>query len=281
MYAQEVCLFGDSIARGVVLDAQDAYKPIKESFASLAATELGIALINKARFGCTITKGREIIEHYLNRNDIAEAGAAHDNADAGASASKAQADGVVEKLDLKSESRAANLYPIFRTPRALNARRFAFLEFGGNDCDFRWDQISANPRAEHLPATTPERFFAMYGEVINKLKSKGIQPVLMTLPPLDAERYFNWFTRTGLNKRAILDWLGDVQFIYRWHESYSSAIWEIGEAFGAPVADIRKIFLEQRNYSRFLCKDGIHPNAEGHQLIKTEIIALARQLIVE
>ncbi len=103
----------------------------------------------------------------------------------------------------------------------------------------------------------------------------------MTLPPLDAERYFNWFTRTGLDQRAILEWLGDVQFIYRWHESYSSAIWEIGETFGAPVADIRKIFLEQRNYSRFLCKDGIHPNAEGHQLIKAEIIAFARRLIAQ
>ena len=249
MYAQEVCLFGDSIARGIVLDAHDSYKPIKDCFASLAAAELGIALINKARFGCTLTKGREIIEHYLDRDDI-----------------------------LIEGSTAPEPAP---KVRVIDARRFAFLEFGGNDCDFRWDQISDNPHAEHLPATTPERFFAMYGEVINKIKGRGIQPVLMTLPPLDAERYFNWFTRMGLDRRAILEWLGDMQFIYRWQESYSSAIWEIGEAFGAPVADIRKIFLEQRNYSRFLCKDGIHPNAEGHQLIKAEIIAFARQLIAQ
>jgi hypothetical protein len=81
----------------------------------------------------------------------------------------------------------------------------------------------------------------------------------LTLPPLDAERYFAWFTRTGLDQKAILGWLGDVQFIYRWHESYSSAIWEIGETHHVPVADIRKAILEERNYSRFLCKDGIHP----------------------
>ncbi len=258
MYAQEVCLFGDSIARGVVLDAQDAYKPIKECFASLAAAELGVALINKARFGCTIAKGREIIEHYLSRDDVAES-----------------AYGAVEA------QRATETRGTTAALRDGESRRFAFLEFGGNDCDFRWDQISANPHAEHVPATTPERFFSMYGELINRLRSKGIQPILMTLPPLDAERYFNWFTRMGLDRRAILEWLGDVQFIYRWHESYSSAIWEIGEAFGAPVADIRKIFLEQRNYSRFLCKDGIHPNAEGHQLIKAEIIAFAQRLIAQ
>jgi len=117
----------------------------------------------------------------------------------------------------------------------------------------------------------------MYGEVVQELREKGFRPVLMTLPPLDAERYFAWFTRTGLDQKAILGWLGDVQFIYRWHESYSSAIWEIGETWKAPVADIRKAFLEQRNYSRFLCRDGIHPNAEGHQLIKSEIIRFARE----
>ena len=228
MSVQEVCLFGDSIARGVILDAQGAYKPIKECFASLAAKELGIALINKARFGCTITKGREIIEHFLDRI-------------------------------------------------GTEARRLAFLEFGGNRCHFRWDQVSADPKAEHPPATTPEHFSRMYGEVIQQLRKKGLRPVLMTLPPLDAERYFAWFTRTGLDQKAILGWLGDVQFIYRWHESYSSAIWEIGETWQVPVADIRKAFLEQRNYSRFLCRDGIHPNAEGHQLITSEIIKFAKE----
>ncbi|MFZ5859714.1 MAG: SGNH/GDSL hydrolase family protein, partial [Spirochaetota bacterium] len=72
-------------------------------------------------------------------------------------------------------------------------------------------------------------------------------------------------------------WLGDVQFIYRWHESYSSSIWEIGEAHNVPVVDIRKAFLEQRNYSHFLCKDGIHPNTEGHRLITSKIIKFAQE----
>jgi lysophospholipase L1-like esterase len=228
MSVQEVCLFGDSIARGVVLDAQGTYKPIKECFASLAAKELGVELINKARFGCTITKGLEIIGHFLDK--------------------------------IGSE-----------------ARRLAFLEFGGNDCDFHWDRISAEPQAEHLPATPPAHFARIYGEVIHALKTKGFRPVLMTLPPLDAERYFAWFTRTGLDKRAILGWLGDVQFIYRWHESYSDVIWEIGESWQVPVVDIRRAFLEQRHYSRFLCEDGIHPNADGHRLITSEIVQFARE----
>ena len=30
-------------------------------------------------------------------------------------------------------------------------------------------------------------------------------------------------------------------------------------------------FLEKKNYSRFLCEDGIHPNEEGHKLIAEAI----------
>ena len=67
MLVREACVFGDSIARGVILDDQGSYKPLKDCFASLAAEELGVALINKARFGCTIAKGREIIERNSSR----------------------------------------------------------------------------------------------------------------------------------------------------------------------------------------------------------------------
>ncbi len=62
MLSKDAFVFGDSIARGVILDDQGSYRPLKDCFASLAAKELGVALVNKARFGCTIAKGREIIE---------------------------------------------------------------------------------------------------------------------------------------------------------------------------------------------------------------------------
>ena len=278
MYANEVCLFGDSIARGVILDACGSYKPIRESFAFLAASELGFSLINKARFGCTIAKGREIIERFLGRNAAVTTCSASLADPAGIS----RAPSVPQTAtNIMPENTSPNVAIHIRTDNSHAADssrlRLAFLEFGGNDCDFRWDEISADPHREHLPATTPERFFHMYGEVLQMLKQNGFKPVLMTLPPLNAERYFAWFTRAGLDQAAILSWLGDVQFIYRWHESYSSAIWEIGEAHNVPVVNIRKAFLEQRNYSRFLCKDGIHPNTEGHRLITSEIIKFAQE----
>jgi len=243
MDATRICIFGDSIAKGIVLDDQGSYTVLKDCFASLAAAALNIELVNKARFGCTITKGLEIIARTLGHF-----------------------------LGTPQEV----------TQEAVQTAKFeyVFLEFGGNDCDFHWDEIAANPYTKHLPATPPEHFIALYKDVIKELIARGLKPILLTLPPLVAERYFEWFTRMGLNKSAILAWLGDVEFIYRWQECYSSLVWGIGEACSAPVVDIRKAFLEQRNYQQLLCKDGIHPNAEGHKLITREIVDFAQQHIV-
>jgi len=100
LLSKDAFVFGDSIARGVILDDQGSYRPLKDCFASLAAKELGVALVNKARFGCTIAKGREIIERTFDR--------------------------------------------FFGKSNHLNSIMYSWNS-GGNDCDFRWDEISLKP----------------------------------------------------------------------------------------------------------------------------------------
>lgn len=56
-----VCLFGDSVARGVVLDnVKNKYIFLKDSFANAFAAATGVAVDNFAKFGCTVVKGLEI-----------------------------------------------------------------------------------------------------------------------------------------------------------------------------------------------------------------------------
>ncbi|HEY9053599.1 MAG TPA: SGNH/GDSL hydrolase family protein [Rectinemataceae bacterium] len=219
-----VYLFGDSVARGIILDENGNYTPTQESFALLAARKLGVDLVNKARFGCTISKGLEIMLRWLS----------------------------CERVHV----------------RAAGSEALAILEFGGNDCDFLWDQVAARPEAEHLPATPLGTFSALYAQMIDTLRSNGFRPAIMSLPPLVADRYLQWITRTGLDRSAIVSWLGDVQQIFRWHESYDQAVRKIAESKSCPLLDIRKAFLEKPDYRRFMCQDGIHPNREGHRLIE-------------
>ncbi len=44
--------------------------------------------------------------------------------------------------------------------------------------------------------------------MIARLKKLDIKPILMTLPPLHAKRYFDFITRDGLNKDNILQFFG-------------------------------------------------------------------------
>lgn len=155
----------------------------------------------------------------------------------------------------------------------------AIIEFGGNDCDMKWDELSAHPEAIHGPNTPLDQFVSCYTDMIAKLKGKGITPVLVSLPPLDAQRYFDWVTRNGLNKENVLKCLGDVQYIYRWHERYSLAVSALARKFSCHFIDVRDAFLSERQYQKYLCADGIHPNKDGHGLMERVFFEYAQEFL--
>jgi len=229
---KSVYLFGDSIGKGIVLDEIiGKYTTTKNNFAEFAANYLGVTLKNKSMFGCTISKGRDLIARLL---------------------------------ESKSD---------------INDIDYVFLEFGGNDCDFNWKEVSNNPQNEHSPKTSLIDFVNIYSDIILNLKSREITPVLMTLPPIASDLYFNWISRGNQQKNNILDWLnGDIENIYYWHERYNSAVWEVGNNTKSYVLDIRKSFLEDKNYKRFICSDGIHLNSDGHKLVANTILETITQL---
>jgi len=147
------------------------------------------------------------------------------------------------------------------------------MDFGGNDCDFLWSEVSDKPDASHDPKTILPAFQQQYMQLISDIRACGKTPVLLNLPPVDHQRYFAWISR-NLNADNILKWLGgSSDFIYRWHEQYNIAVHKIAQSANAKLIDIRSIFLERRDYRRFLCADGIHPNVEGHALIAEAVTA--------
>ena len=140
------------------------------------------------------------------------------------------------------------------------------LEFGGNDCDHDWPAISESPENRHSPKVPLQQFEETYLKMIDIIKSAGSIPVVLSLPPLDPERFFKWVS-TGLNRENILSFLGDVDLIYRWHESYDATLKKLAKLHSVCLIDIRSAFLNESCYSDFLCRDGMHPNEKGHALI--------------
>ena len=141
------------------------------------------------------------------------------------------------------------------------------LEYGGNDCDFDWADVAERPLEAHLPFTEITAFCNKLEEMITLLESKNIRPILMTLPPINAEKYLNWITRDGKDRNGIMEFLGDVERIYRFQERYSNAIEKIAHKRNVELVDVRDAFLDQRDYVQLMCEDGIHPNPKGQELI--------------
>lgn len=149
----------------------------------------------------------------------------------------------------------------------------AILEIGGNDCDFNWKEVSETPGAPHLPRIPAEEYARRYEEIITDIKKANMTPVLFNLPPIDADRYFDFISRDGLSKENILSWLGDKNHIYRYHEMYSNRVARLAEKTGCRFFDVRTRFLEQWNPYSLMCADGIHPNEEGQKLIGNYILS--------
>ena len=113
----------------------------------------------------------------------------------------------------------------------------------------------------------------MHRAIIDELRELGKKIVMLNLPPIDEHKYFNWFCR-GLDREKILAWLGGSdEYIYRFHEIYNVRVCNIAADYNIPLIDIRSAFLEKRNYSEYLCGDGIHPNEKGHAIIAETIAA--------
>lgn len=151
-------------------------------------------------------------------------------------------------------------------PSIENAE-YAILCYGGNDSDYNWRAIAANPQAEHHPKTAIGVFEKTYARIIGKVRAAGITPVVMSLPPMDSAKYYNFLTSvfSSEEKRNVSRWLkGGASAILAGHELYNDAVKRVAASTDAMLVDVSSAF---KSPDRYLCADGIHINAHGQHVI--------------
>ncbi len=151
---------------------------------------------------------------------------------------------------------------------------YTLLEYGGNDSDFDWSAIAADPLSHHEPRTPLKLFSEIYTCIVEKVRKSGSKPVMLSLTPLDPEMYFSHFTRNmnDTQKENVIRWLGGTtESITSWHEMYNLEVFKLSSRLGVPLLDITTPFLSQKDFREYYCEDGIHPNAQGHHLIAEAI----------
>lgn len=144
------------------------------------------------------------------------------------------------------------------------------LEYGGNDCDFDWSAIAADPAGSFLPHTPEKEFLQSYRSAVELARHQGAKVAMLSLIPIDAQKYFRWISR-NLNKDNILRWLGDISMLSRWQEHYNRLVEGLAKSLSCPLIDVRRDFLLSHQFDSLLCDDGIHPTPAGHDLIAGHI----------
>jgi lysophospholipase L1-like esterase len=141
-----------------------------------------------------------------------------------------------------------------------------FFEIGGNDCNFKWEEIADNPEGKHFPAVSKEQFTENLYRIYDVLKGHGKKTIAMNMPPLHAEKFFD-FLSVRLSPNNILKWLKNISKIYYHHESYNNIFETVTRNCGVELIDIRNQFLLEDNLGTYIGVDGMHPTEEGHELI--------------
>lgn len=211
-------LYGDSILKGIQINPDNKRYYINNNIINnfnMLREKCFLQIKNYSSFGCTVTKGKNVLKKMLEKNMPWDA---------------------------------------------------IVMDYGGNDCDYNWKAISENPQGDFLPNTPIDVFEKTYCEIIDTLKKRNILPILTTLPPLDADRFFHWFCK-DLDQKNILMWLGEMNNIYYHQEKYSKVVEKIALDKEVPLVDIRGDFLKSGNIKDLLCEDGTHPNSYGQKII--------------
>ena len=147
----------------------------------------------------------------------------------------------------------------------LNGTEYVMLCFGGNDSDYNWRAIADNPAAQHQPKTSLDTFRQVYARIIGMVKDSGYKPLILSLPPMDAQKYFDFFTATftAEQKQNVLSWLkGSVATILKGHNLYNEVLSQIASETDTQLIDVTNPLGDGKKY---LCNDGIHPNLNGQE----------------
>ena len=153
--------------------------------------------------------------------------------------------------------------------------KYAIICIGGNDCDYDWQKVGLEPLKEHEPKTPLKEYESILGEMVNKLKSNKFKVILCSIPPIDAERYFNNVICKLTDGNEVLKFFhGDKSVINRYQECYNLSILKCAKKNNCPYIDIRTEFLLDKDFSSDICEDGIHLNIEGHRKMADKIIKI-------
>ncbi len=125
------------------------------------------------------------------------------------------------------------------------------IMFGGNEAGFYRPETQG---FAETPRVSREQFAGTLGKIVDRIRSAGIEVVLMTCPPM-TERYW------GMHLEAYQK--HGINFLVK---EYAQAMREVAAEKRVPLVDVYRAF-ENNPAALGYFPDGLHPDARGHRVI--------------
>ena len=143
----------------------------------------------------------------------------------------------------------------------------AIIESGGNDCDYDWNIVCQNPEGENQMRVPLSDFLRIYEEMINACRENKITPVMMTMPALVQDWWYEHIC-TSYDKASVEKFTGgQADVLYHNHEIYNFHLISLAHRLNVQLIDMRLAILESGKHREFMCRDGIHPNPDGYSFM--------------
>ena len=142
---------------------------------------------------------------------------------------------------------------------------------------YDWQAIAADPSAKHNPQMDLVAYKALYTNRIAQARAQGLEPVLVSLPIIDENRYFAFITR-GMSiqeRKNVLYWLGGhIERLRNIHALYNLALFRLAATQCVHIIDITSPMLASDHFNQLLEQDGVTLSPEGQALVDDELASL-------
>ena len=148
---------------------------------------------------------------------------------------------------------------------------------------FDWQSIASHPSDKHEPTYSLVAYKSLYTNRIAQARAQGMEPVLVSLPIMDEDRYFAYITR-GMSmqeRKNILYWLGGkTERLRNIHALYNLALFRLASLQCVHIVDITSPMLANAHYDELLEQDGVTLSPAGEALVDNELATLSSRLSV-
>lgn len=143
------------------------------------------------------------------------------------------------------------------------------IEIGGNDCNFRWEEVAQQPHKVHEPIVPLDQYLQNIKNMVQRIKKAGALPILLSLLPLEPARYYRYLAECY--GETIAHWIAMCGGIEHWHSMYNRSLKQLIRRLSLFSIDIRSDFKQQGDLSQLLSDDGIHPSPLGYRAMAQSI----------